>query len=70
MGLPLGPTFANICMCHFEKLWLADCPLHFKPAFYKRYVGDTFLLFKEKAHARSFFEYLNSMHDKIKFTMN
>ena len=28
-GLPLGQTFANIFMCHFEKLWLAGLSLAF-----------------------------------------
>ena len=35
MGLPLGPTFANIFMCHYEKLWLASCPPEFAPMFYR-----------------------------------
>ena len=33
MGLPLGPTFANIFMCHYEKIWLASCPPQFAPVF-------------------------------------
>ena len=36
MGLPLGPTFANIFMCYHEKLWLRECPEYFKPVFYTR----------------------------------
>ena len=54
MGLPLGPTFANIVRCHWEKLWLSDCLDLFKPVFYQRCVDDTFLLFKEGAHVQSF----------------
>ena len=30
LGLPLGPTFANIFMC---SQWLHDCPADFKPVF-------------------------------------
>ena len=45
MGLPLGPSFANIFMSYCEQQWLDDCPVDFKPAFYRRYVDDTFLLF-------------------------
>ena len=69
MGLPLGPTFVNIFMCHWEKLWFSDCPQLFTPVFYKRYVDDT-LLFKERAHAQSFLHYLNFKHSNTKFTMD
>ena len=31
MGSPLGPTLANVFMCHFENIWLENCPSHFKP---------------------------------------
>ena len=69
MGLPLGPTFANIFMCHYEKLWLASCPPEFAPMFYRRYVDDCFLLFKDQSHADLFLRFLNSKHENIKFTM-
>ena len=69
MGLPLGPTFANIFMCHYEKLWLASCPADFAPLFYRRYVDDCFLLFKDQSHADLFLRFLNSKHGNIKFTM-
>ena len=68
MGLPLGPTFANIFMCFHETVWLNDCPLEFKPALYKRYVDDTFLLFNDASHIQPFLDYLNSRHPNIKFT--
>ena len=45
MGSPLGPTLVNVFMCHFENIWLENCPTEFKPVVYRRYVGDTFLLF-------------------------
>ena len=45
MGSPLGPTLANIFLCHWEEIWLEKCPLKFKPLYYKRYMDDTFLLF-------------------------
>ena len=69
MGLPLGPTFANIFMCHYEKLWLTSCPTSFAPIFYRRYVDDCFLLFKDRSHADLFLNYLNNQHRNIKFTM-
>ena len=46
VGSPLGPTLANVFLCHHEKKWLNDCPNNFKPVFYKRYVDDIFVLFK------------------------
>jgi len=69
MGLPLGPTFANIFMCYHEHRWLDQCPVEFKPVFYRRYVDDTFVLFRSKSHAKLFLDYLNSRHNSINFTM-
>ena len=31
MGSPLGPTLGNAFLCHYEKEWLDNCPIHFKP---------------------------------------
>ena len=70
MGSPLRPTFANIFMCFLEKLILDQCPLSFKPIYYRRYVDDTFVLFKEKCHAQLFLDFINSFHRNIKFTMD
>ena len=69
MGLPLGPSFANIFMCYHEKRWLSSCPQQFAPVFYRRYVDDCFLLFRDRSHADSFLTFLNSKHGNIKFTM-
>ena len=69
MGLPLGPTFANILMRFRENMWLKNCPEHFKPIFYQRCVGDTFLLFRDQSHANLFLEYLNRQHPNIHFSM-
>ena len=68
MGLPLGPTLANSFLCYHEQTWLQDCPLDFRPVFYRRYVDDTFLLFKDRSHVDLFLSYLNSKHQNIKFT--
>ena len=68
MGSPLGPTLANVFMCHFENIWLENCPSHFKPIAYRRFVGDTFLLFRSKDHVEKFRNYLNKQHKNIKFT--
>ena len=68
MGSPLSATMANIFLCHHETKWLDECPTHFKPLLYKRYVDDTFLIFKERQHIESFFNYLNGKHPNINFT--
>ena len=70
MGSPLGPTFANIFMCHLEELFFDQCSSSYNPVFYKRYVDDTFVLFKEKRHATLFLDFINSFHPNIKFTMD
>ena len=54
MGSPLGFTYANTCMSLMEDVWLEDCPLSFRPIYYKRFVGDAFLNFKESNHLISF----------------
>ena len=54
MGSPLGPTLANVFLCYHEKLWLQNCPSKFKLVIYRRYVDDTFLLFRWKHHIEKF----------------
>ena len=69
MGSPLGPTLANIFLCYYESLWLDECPPIFKPIYYRRYVDDCFLLFRDKEHASLFLNYLNTRHKNITFTI-
>ena len=68
MGSPLGPTFANVFLCFYEKIWLEKCPIEFKPVIYRRYVDDTFLLFRSIEQIEKFRSYLNCQHPNIKFT--
>ena len=67
MVSPFGPTLANAFMWYFENIWLENCPAHFKPIVYRRFV-DTFLLFRTKDHIERFKNYLNKQHKNIKFT--
>ena len=69
MGSPLGPTLANIFLCYHERNWLKDCPKNFKPIYYKRYVGDIFVLFNKPEHAQFFLEYINKKHKNIKISI-
>ena len=68
MGSPLGPTLANVFLCHWEEIWLKKCPREFEPQYYNRFMDDTFLLFSNPEHVRKFFEYINSRHENMKFT--
>ena len=67
-GSPLGPTQDNAFLCHYEKIWLNKCPSQIKPVDYRRYVDNTFVLFKSKEHLKLFVSYINSKHKNIKFT--
>ena len=31
MGSPLGPTLANVFLCHFEEQWISDSLIDYKP---------------------------------------
>ena len=55
-------------MGHHEKLWLEN--FHGSTILiYRRYVDDTFCLFNPDRDATIFFDYINSRHPNIKFTM-
>ena len=68
MGNPCGPTLANAFLSHHEVNWLNNCPIDFKPLFYRRYIDDTFMIFKSEEHIPLFLNYLNSQHPNIEFT--
>ena len=70
MGSPLGPTLANAFLCHYEKLWLDNCPLEFRPVVYRRYVDDIFVLFKTKDNLLWLARYMNSRHWNLKLTLS
>ena len=68
MRSPLGPTLANAFLCFHEQIWLNECPDEFKPAYYRRYVDDIFVLFRSPDHLEKFKNYLNSKYRNIRFT--
>ena len=66
MGLPLGPTCANIIgPMNLD----THCPAFFKQIFYKRYVDDVFLLFKEQYDSTLFLDYINGKHPNTKLSI-
>ena len=62
MGSPLDRTLVNAFLCHYEKEWLDNCSIHFKPVMCKRYVDDIFVLFSSKEHLQLFVDYMNKQH--------
>ena len=73
MGSPLGLTLASVFLCYHEKIWLQNWPSQFKPVIYRRYVDDTFLLFRSKHHIEKLLYYLTQKFwyystQNIKFT--
>ena len=66
MGSPISPVLANIYMEYIESKILAHSST--PPKLWWRYVDDTFVIIKRE-QVTSFFEYLNTVDDNIKFTM-
>ena len=64
MGSPLGPTLANVFLCHHERKWLEDCPERFRHVYW--YVDDIFVLFKKPEQL--FVNYMKRKHNNIIFT--
>ena len=68
MGSPLGPTMANVFLSFYEIKWLEQCPVEFKPVFYRRYVDDIFVLFESAEHLSKFCNYINTYHPNMSFS--
>jgi len=68
ISLPLGPTLDNAFLCYYEKVWIDECPSQSKPVYYRRYVNDTFVLFRSAEHVALFNSYVNIKDRNIKFT--
>jgi len=68
MGSPPALVLANLFLGHHERLWLNKYQgplIHF----YRRYVNGTFCPFNNEHETILFFQYLNSQHDNVRFTM-
>ena len=68
MSSSLGLTLANIFLFYHESNWQKDYLKDFKPAYYKRYVNDIFLLFNKPEHEQFFLEFVNKEHKNMKFS--
>ena len=68
MEYALGPALVNAFLYFHKQIWLNECSDEFKPAYYRRYVDDIFVLFRSPVHLKKFKNYLNSKHRNIRFT--
>ena len=68
MGLPLAPVLANLLVGHNEKDWIENYKGS-KILFYRRYVDDTFCICEREQDAVFFYNYINSQHPNIRFSM-
>ena len=67
MGTSLAPNYANLFMDRFETKALAG--YHLKPLVWKRFIDDIILVWTHGEDSLiKFIEYLNSLHETIKFT--
>ena len=66
MGSPLGPTMASIFMKEIEGK-ISNYEGN-KPTVYKRYVDDIFLIFNSRDDVGPFLNFMNNLHNNIKFT--
>ena len=52
MGASPSPIVASIFLNTFEIYCVAVCPINFKVQFYRRYLDDTFLHFRNEYQAK------------------
>ena len=69
MGSSLAPLLANVYMAHLEEEFFFKTAMEFSPTFYRRYVDDTFCLFRKKEHIQQFVDFMNSIDSSIQFEM-
>ena len=70
MGTKCSPTYANIFMSEFEKLFIYPKIKH-KSQLYLRYIDDIFLLWTAtEVELKVFIEEINEVHPQIKFDIN
>ena len=67
MGSPLGPTLADIFLCHHETTWLKNYSKTFKLVYYKRYVDDSFVLFEKPEQVLRFVNCMTKNTEVLNF---
>ena len=69
MGSSLAPLLANVYAAHLEEEFILKSSPSFNPTMYRRYVDDSFCLFREWEHATKFMEFISSIDPAIQFEM-
>ena len=65
MGSPISPIVANLYMEDLETKAIQSAP--YPPAFWKRFVDDTFVIIKS-SNKQEFLDHINSIDSNIQFT--
>ena len=69
MGTRVAPTYANLFMAHFEETYVYTYKDNSKPRIWFRFIDDIWGIFSGNSKKfQKFVEYLNSVHETIKFT--
>ena len=63
----LATLLANVYMAHLEQEFFFKTAMEFSPTFYRRYIDNTFCLFRKKEHIQQFVDFINSIDSSIKF---
>ena len=65
---PLNILQFSASSSQLQHKWLEKCSLQFWTKYYRRYVGDIFLMFESRDHVKKFLKYMNSCHLNTQFT--
>ena len=68
VGSPVAPVSVNLFMGHNEKLWIENFQ-GTPPSYYRSCVDDIFSVFNNSFEAKEVFNYINTRHPNVKFTM-
>ena len=68
MGSLLAPVLANLFVGHNKKLWTKNFQ-GTPPSYYRRNMDDISSVFNNSFEAKNFFNYINTRHPNMKFTM-
>lgn len=69
MGTKMAPPYANLFLGHLENNFILNSNFKSNLQLYLRFLDDIFIIWKgEEQELNKFFEYINNIHNTIKFT--